>query len=74
MIKLNTIYGPKNHYYILIIRNPKTKCYELYRSIWLSNLQDLDYLLKWCDPIFASGNLSDVRYYARKVLDGEEYD
>lgn len=71
MIKLNTIYGTKNDYFIVIIRNPKYKCYELYRSVWLNNLQDFDYLLEECNPIFAFDNLSDARYYARKTIDGE---
>ena len=73
MIKLNTIYRTKDKYNIVIIRNPKTKCYELYRSVWLSIIEDFDYLLKECDPLFAFANLSDVRYYARKIIDGEKF-
>ena len=73
MIKLNHIYGTKNDYYIVIIRHPKSKLYELHRSVWLHNLQDFDYLLKECIPLFAFGNLSDVRYYARKIIDGEDF-
>jgi hypothetical protein len=73
MIKLKTIYSTKNDYYIVVIRNPKSKCYELHRSVWLSNLEDFDYLLKKCNPLFAFHNLSDVRYYARKIIAGEDF-
>lgn len=73
MIKINTIYGTKNDYYIVILRHPKSKCYELHRSLWMLNLNDFDYLLKKCDPLFAFDNLSDVRYYARKIIDGEDF-
>lgn len=73
MIKLNTIYAAKGGCYIVVIRHPKSKCYELHRSVWLSNLNDFDYLLKECDPLFAFANLSDVRYYARKIIDGEDF-
>lgn len=68
MIKLNTVYRTNNKCYIVIIRNPKTKCYELYRNIWKSNLEDFDYLLKECNPLFVLPNLSDVRYYACKII------
>lgn len=47
MIKLNTIYSTKNDYYIVVIRHPKAKWYELH-------------------------SLADIRYFARKVIDGEE--
>lgn len=73
MIKLNTIYSTKKDYYIVIIRNPKFKCYELYRSVWLSNIQDFDYLLKECNPLFAFDNLPDVRHCARKLIDDDYY-
>ena len=73
MIKLNTIYSTKKNYYIVIIRNPKSKCYELHRSAFLSYINDFDYLLKECTPLFAFANLSDVRYYARKIIDGEDF-
>lgn len=78
LIKLNTIYGvynPKDKcgYFIVIIRNPKTKCYELHKSVFLSYLNDFDYLLKERDPLFAFDNLSDARYYARKIINGEDF-
>jgi hypothetical protein len=73
MIKLNTIYATKNNEYIVIIRNPKVRWYELHRSVYPSNLQDFDYLLKWYNPFFAFYKLSDIRYFARKVIDGEDY-
>lgn len=73
MIKLNTIYGTKDDYYIVIIRNPKYNCYELHRSVWRSNLQDFDYLLKDCSSLISVGSLRGVRYYARKIIDGEDY-
>lgn len=72
MIKLNTIYSTKNDYYIVIIRNLKAKWYELHRSVWRSNLEDFDYLLKECNPYYVFHSLSDIRYFARKVIDGEE--
>jgi hypothetical protein len=72
MIKINTIYHTKNDYYIVILRHPKAKWYELHRSVWRSNLEDFDYNLK-CDPLFAFAKLSDIRYYARKVIDGEDF-
>lgn len=52
MIKINTIYRTKKDCFIVIIRNPKYKCYELFRSVWMKNLQDVDYLLNECNPIF----------------------
>lgn len=73
MIKLNHIYGTKNDYFIVIIRNPKAKCYELHFSRFLSNLQDFDYLLKECNPLCVFYFLHDVRYCARKIIDGEYY-
>lgn len=73
MIKLNTIYATKDGYYIVVIRNPKFKTYELHRSVWRSNLQDFDYLLKEHSFLLAVGSLPGVRYYARKILDGEDY-
>lgn len=72
MIKLKTIYSTKNDYYIVVLRNPKAKWYELHRSVRLSNLGDFDYLLKECHPLFIFHKLSDIRYFARKVIDGEE--
>lgn len=73
MIKINTIYHTKNDYYIVILRHPKAKWYELHRSVWRSNLEDFDCLLKGYDPLFAEYKLSDIRYYARKVIDGEDF-
>ena len=73
MIKLDTVYRTNKDYYIVIIRHPKSKCYELHRSVWPSNLEDFDYLLRECTPLFAFDNLRDVRYYARKVIDGEDF-
>ena len=73
MIKLNTIYDTKDDYFIVIIRNPKSRSYELHRSIWMHNLQDFDYLLEECIPIFVFDKLSDVRYRARKIIDGEDF-
>lgn len=73
MIKLNTIYDTKDDYFIVIIRNPKYRCYELHRSVWLHNLQDFNYLLRECNPFFVFDNLSNVRHCARKIIDGEDY-
>lgn len=73
MIKLNHVYGTKNNYFIVVIRNPKYKCYELFRSVWMHNLQDFDYLLNECNPIFAFDFLHDARSCARKIIDGEYY-
>lgn len=73
MIKINHIYGTKNDYFIVILRHPKSKCYELHRSVWLSNIEDFDYLLNECLPLLVSNNLSDARYYARKMIDGEVF-
>lgn len=73
MIKLNTVYETNKNYYIVIIRYPKFKCYLVYGSVWLHNLQDFDYLLKECNPLFVSDKLSDVRCYVRKIIDGEDY-
>lgn len=73
MIKLNTIYSTKNGHYMVIIRNPKAKWYELHKSIWRSNIEDFDCLLKVYNPLFAFDNLSDIRYYARKIIDGEDF-
>lgn len=73
MIKLNTIYSTKNDYYIVVLRNPKAKWYELHRSVWRSNLVDFDYLLKECNPFYIFHKLSDIRCFARKVIDGEDF-
>lgn len=73
MIKLNTIYSTKNGYYMVVIRALKAKWYELHRSVWLSNLEDFDYLLKECNPYFIFHKLSDIRYFARKVIGGEDF-
>lgn len=73
MIKINTIYHTKNDYYIVILRHPKAKWYELHRSVWRSNLEDFDCLLKVYNPLFAEYKLSDIRYWARKVIDGEDF-
>lgn len=73
MLKLNHIYGTKNDCFIVIIRNPKAKWYELHFSHFLSNLQYFDYLLSKSNPLITFYNLSDVRYYARKIIDGEYY-
>jgi hypothetical protein len=73
MIKINTIYSTKDDYYIVVLRHPKAKWYELHRSFWPSNLKNFDYLLKYCDPFFVFYKLSDIRYYARKVIDGEDF-
>lgn len=73
MIKLNTTYRTNKDYYIVIIRNPKPKCYLVYGSVWVSNLEDIDYLLNECNPLFAADNLSDVRYYARKFIEGKDF-
>lgn len=72
MIKLNTIYSTKNGYYVVILRHPKAKWYELYRSIWRSDIEDFDYLLRAYSPYYVFHSLSDIRYFARKVIDGEE--
>ena len=72
MIKLNTIYSTKDDYYIVVIRYPKAKWYELHRSVLMSNLEDFDYLLKECKPLYVFHSLSDVRYFARKVIEGEK--
>lgn len=73
MIKLNTIYSTKNGYYIVVIRSPKAKWYELHRSLWMSDLEDFDYLLKECNPYFIFHELSDIRYFARRVIAGEDF-
>ena len=73
MIKLNTIYKTKDKYFIVVIRNSKYRSYDLHRSVWPSNLQDFDYLLKECNPFFVFDKLSDVRRCARKIIDGEDY-
>lgn len=73
MIKLNTIYRTKNDRYIVVIRNPNAKWYEIHLSAFLSNLGDFDYLLKECNPVFSFYKLSDIRYFARKIIDGEDY-
>lgn len=73
MIKLKTIYSTKNGDYIVVLRNPKAKWYELHKSTWRSNLGDFDYLLKECNPLFVFHKLSDIRYFARKIIDGEDF-
>lgn len=73
MIKLNTIYSTKNDYYIVIIRHPRSRFYELHRSVWRSNLEDFYYLSNESNPLFVFDNLSDVRYYARRIIDGEDF-
>lgn len=73
MIKLNTVYRTNKDYYIVIIRYPKFKCYLVYGSVWVSNLEDFDYLLNECNPLFVSDKLSDVRYYARKFIEGKDF-
>lgn len=72
MIKLNTIYSTKDGCYIVVIRAPKAKWYELHRSVWMLNLEDFDYLLKECKPLYIFHSLSDVRYFARKVIEGKK--
>lgn len=71
MIKLNTTYRTKKDYYIVIIRNSKDKRYEMHCSIWQSNLQNSHYLLEECYPYYVFDKLSDARYYAGKIIDGE---
>lgn len=44
MIKINHIYGTKKDCFIVVIRNPKAKWYELHESAFVSNLLDFDYL------------------------------
>lgn len=74
MIKINTIYHTKNDYYVVILRHPKAKWYELHRSVWRSDIEDFDCLLKYrYEPLFAEYKLSDIRYWARKVIDGEDF-
>lgn len=73
MIKLNTIYSAKNGNYIVVIRNPNAKWYELHCSAFLSHIEDFDYLLKKCNPVLIFNKLFDIRYYARKVIDGEDF-
>lgn len=73
MIKLNHIYGTKNDYFIVIIRNPEFDWYELHFSRSLSDLQDFDYLLDGCNTLLTFNNLSEVRFYARKMIDGEDF-
>lgn len=73
MIKLNTIYRTNNGDYIVVIRNPGTKWYELHFSTFLSHLEDFDYLLKECLPLFLFHNLSAIRHYARKIIAGEDF-
>lgn len=72
MIKLNIIYSTKDGHYIVVIRAPKAKWYELHRSVWMPNLEDFDYLLKECKPLYIFHSLSDIRYFARKVIEGEK--
>lgn len=73
MIKLNHIYGTKDDYFIVIIRNPEFDWYELHFSCSLSNLQDFDYLLKYGRPLLTFDNLSVARCYAREIIDGKVF-
>ena len=73
MIRLNTIYRTKDKYHIVIIQNLKTNLYELYHSLWKPDLEDFDYLLNECNPLYASYTLSEVRHFARKIIDGEYF-
>lgn len=73
MIKLNTIYRTNKKYYIVIIRYPKLKCYLMYGSVWMSNLEDFDYLLNECNPLFVHDKLSVIRRRAREIIDGEDF-
>ena len=70
MIKLNTIYRTKNDCYVVVIRNPNAKWYELHLSAFSSHLDDFNYLLKESNPVLIFYKLSDIRYYARKIIDG----
>ena len=72
MIKLKTIYSTKKGDYIVVLRNPKAKWYELHKSAWRSSIEDFAYLLKECYPLFVFHSLPDIRYFARKVIDCEE--
>lgn len=72
MIKLKTIYSTKNGDYIVVIRNPKAKWYELHFSSLLAHLEDFNYLLKECKPLYIFHSLPDIRYFACKVIDGEK--
>lgn len=69
MIKLNTIYKTKNDCYVVVIRNPNVKWYELHCSAFLSHLEDFNYLLEKCKPVLIFTKLSDIRYHARKLID-----
>lgn len=73
MIKLNHIYGTKNNCFIVIVRNSSFDWYELHISRFLSYLLDSKYLLDECNPILTFDNLSSARYYARKIIDGEDF-
>lgn len=74
MIKLNHIYGTKDDYFIVIVRNPKFNCYELHGSRNLLYLMDFKYLLKDSSSLLAvGGSLPGVRYYASKIIDGEDF-
>lgn len=73
MIKINTIYRTNKDCFIVIIRNPELDWYELHFSRSLSDLQDFDYLLDGCNTLLTFNNLSDVRFYARKMIDGEDF-
>lgn len=72
MIKLNTIYRTKSGDYIVVLRNHKAKWYELHFSTFLSHLEDFNYLLKECQPLYIFYSLPDIRYFARKVVAGEK--
>lgn len=73
MIKLNHIYGTKDDYFIVIIRNPKFNCYELHGSRNLSYLMDFKYLLKYGHPLLSFDKLSVARCYAREIIDGKVF-
>jgi hypothetical protein len=72
MIKLKTIYRTKNGDYIVVIRNPKAKWYEFHASNLRSEIEDFNYLLKEYTPFHIFHSLADIRYFARKVIDGEK--
>lgn len=72
MIKLKTIYRTKSGDYLVVLRNPNVKWYELHFSAFFWHLEDFNYLLKECQPLYIFHSLPDIRYFARKVLDGEK--
>lgn len=72
MIKLKTIYRTKEGNYIVVLRNPKAKWYELHFSSSLSHLKDFNYLLKECQPLYIFYSLPDIRCFACKIIEGEK--